>query len=67
MDLIKNAIDGQVHDLQNMLGVKDARVNEYDDSKMTTLHYAAWYNKLEVVEALLQQGAGMRQHTVGQV
>ena len=58
MDLFKSAIDGQVQALQNMLGMKESKVNERDEAKMTPLHYAAWYNKLEVVETLLQHGAG---------
>lgn len=58
MDLIRSAIDGQVFELEKMLGVKDFRVNECDASKMTALHYAAWYNKTEVVAALLENNAG---------
>jgi ankyrin repeat protein len=58
MEGIKNMIDEQVEDLEKILGVHGKGVNELDSKRMAPLHYAAWYNKKNVVQALLDKGAG---------
>ena len=58
MYLVKRAIDGQVSDLKRLLGIHKDSVRETDEDNLTLLHYAAWYNRAEQVEALINYGAG---------
>ncbi len=39
-------------------GVLTEDSGEQADKNLAPLHYAAWYNRLDAVTALLQQGAG---------
>ena len=58
MDLLKRAIDGQLSDLQQLLGMNETKVSESDDNCMSALHHAAWYNKADAVDLLIKNGAG---------
>ena len=55
--LLKRAIDGQVEDMREVLGLKEMRTSSRDE-RMQPLHYAAWYNRHEAVDMMLEGDAG---------
>lgn len=60
MYLIERAIVDQVDNLQTLLGARATSAQGQDaaTSKMSSLHYAALYNKVEAVKTLLDHNAG---------
>ena len=63
MDVLKNkravSLNGNNVELMKILDATPELVHKRDFESLTPLHYAAWYNNADAVDALLEFGAGL--------
>ena len=58
MNFLNKQISRQASEMRRLVGLEGIELSQHDDMDLTTLHFAAWYNKAEQVDMLIRYGAG---------